>query len=468
MVDEYQDTNALQAEIVRRLAVAHRNVMVVGDDAQSIYAFRGADFRNIMDFPRLFPEARVLSLDQNYRSTQGILDLANAIINRAPEKYTKNLFTSRGEGQRPALVQALNEPEQSFFVAQRILELREEGVPLSEIAVLFRSSFHSFDLEIELGRRDIPFVKRGGFRFVETAHVKDVLAHLRVVANPTDTVSWHRILMLLEGVGPKSSRRDLGAGRRRLAVGGAGGGAGARAGRGRAEAARRGPRRRGDADGAGRPGRAGARVLFAGPAAGASRGLPEARARSRALRDHRAALPQRHRRCSPTWRSSRRPTASAASSPATARTRACSRSRPSTRRRASSGTRCSCCGPPTAASRRSTMLRDEADIEEERRLMYVAVTRAKDQLYLTYPVEMYDRGVGVILGKPSRFLEDLDEAALEPIRSSTRERKSSDSHAARRASAYSHDARRGFGTSILSTLPPATPALSALAAFAIG
>src|SRR6185503_62566 len=133
-------------------------------------------------------------------------DLANEVINQASQRYTKNLFSRREPGEKPGLVQALTEPEQSRFVAQRILELREEGVPLQDIAVLFRSSFHSFDLELELGRRDIPFVKRGGFRFIETAHVKDVLAHVRVVANPDDAVSWHRILLLLEGIGPKSSR----------------------------------------------------------------------------------------------------------------------------------------------------------------------------------------------------------------------------------------------------------------------
>ncbi|MGH7899029.1 MAG: ATP-dependent helicase, partial [Candidatus Binatia bacterium] len=203
MVDEYQDTNRLQAEIVELVGASHRNVMAVGDDAQSIYSFRGADFRNIMDFERLFPGARVITLEDNYRSTQPILDLANAVIERAAERYTKVLRTTEKEGERPMLVQAENESFQSRFVCQRILELREEGVPLEDVAVLFRSSYHSFGLELELARRDIPFIKRGGFKFVETAHVKDVVAHLRVVANPLDTVSWLRILLLLEGVGPK-------------------------------------------------------------------------------------------------------------------------------------------------------------------------------------------------------------------------------------------------------------------------
>ena len=207
MVDEYQDTNHLQAEIVRLLAATHDNVAVVGDDAQSIYSFRGANFRNIMDFPKHFPGARIIKLEENYRSTQPILNVTNEIIQRAKEGYEKRLFTRKGSGARPKLVQAGSEQMQSQFVCQKILELREEGVPLWDIAVLFRSSFHSFDLEIELTRHKIPFVKRGGFQFMETSHVKDLLAHLRVLANAQDTISWHRVLMLLEGIGPGASQK---------------------------------------------------------------------------------------------------------------------------------------------------------------------------------------------------------------------------------------------------------------------
>jgi DNA helicase II / ATP-dependent DNA helicase PcrA len=209
MVDEYQDTNRLQADVIRHLAASHQNVMVVGDDSQSIYAFRGATFKNIMEFPALFPGAAIYKLEENYRSTQPILNLANCIIEEAAEKYTKHLFTRKLDGPLPTLAEAAGENAQSRFVAQKILELREEGVPLSEVAVLFRSSFHSFDLEIELSRRGLPFVKRGGVKFIETAHVKDLLAHLRVVANPLDAVSWHRVLMLVEGVGPKKAQDVL-------------------------------------------------------------------------------------------------------------------------------------------------------------------------------------------------------------------------------------------------------------------
>jgi len=207
MVDEYQDTNHLQSEIVRLLAATHDNVAVVGDDAQSIYSFRGANFRNIMDFPKHFPGARIIKLEENYRSTQPILNLTNEIIQRATEGYEKRLFTRKNSGARPKLVQAGSEQMQSQFVCQKILELREEGVPLWDIAVLFRSSFHSFDLEVELTRHKIPFVKRGGFQFMETAHVKDLLAYMRVLANPQDAVSWNRILLLLEGIGPGAAQK---------------------------------------------------------------------------------------------------------------------------------------------------------------------------------------------------------------------------------------------------------------------
>src|SRR5207245_4352540 len=181
--------------------------MVVGDDSQSIYAFRGATFRNIMDFPKLFPGAQIFKLEENYRSTQPILTLANEVISLAAEKYPKKLFTRKQHGPTPVLAKGVDENAQSRFVAQRIMELREEGVPLSEIAVLFRSSCHSFDLEIELARRNVPFVKRGGCKCVEKAHVKDNLAHLRVAETPHDAVGCNRRLLLVGGGGPNRSHR---------------------------------------------------------------------------------------------------------------------------------------------------------------------------------------------------------------------------------------------------------------------
>jgi DNA helicase II / ATP-dependent DNA helicase PcrA len=206
MVDEYQDTNALQARIVQHLG-GHGNVMVVGDDSQSIYAFRGANFRNIMDFPKQFPGAAVITLEENFRSTQPILDLTNEIIARAAEKYSKELFTRREGGEKPMLVAVEGEATQSRFIAQQILELREQGVELKDIAVLFRAGYQSFDLEIELARLNIPYVKFGGLKLMETAHIKDVVAHLRVLENPRNIVSWTRILLLVDGVGPATAER---------------------------------------------------------------------------------------------------------------------------------------------------------------------------------------------------------------------------------------------------------------------
>lgn len=209
MVDEYQDTNRMQAEIVRLLAHTHDNVMVVGDDSQSIYSFRGADFRNIMDFPKLFPGTRIIRLEENYRSSQAILAVTNAVIDKATEKYTKTLYSRIEDGRKPALYAARDESEQARFVADKIRELYQEDFPLHEMAVLFRSGFHSYKLELELVNRQLSFEKRGGQKLTESAHIKDVLSYLRVIANPRDHLSWNRILLLLEKVGPKTARSLL-------------------------------------------------------------------------------------------------------------------------------------------------------------------------------------------------------------------------------------------------------------------
>lgn len=209
MVDEYQDTNHLQAEIVKGLSQYSKNVMVVGDDSQAIYSFRGADFHNIMQFPKLFDDVKIIKLEENYRSHQSILDFANRINDAAIEKYKKDLYSRRGSGQLPSIVAASTENLQSKFIVEKILDLREEGVPLKDIAVLFRSSFFSFDLELELAKANVPFQKFGGMKFVETAHVKDIMAFLRIAINPKDVISWYRVLLLHEGVGPKTAQRIL-------------------------------------------------------------------------------------------------------------------------------------------------------------------------------------------------------------------------------------------------------------------
>ena len=209
LVDEYQDTNVLQARILRGMCRTHSNITVVGDDAQSIYSFRGANFRNILGFPKQFEGTTIVTLEQNYRSTPPILEVTNTLISRATERFTKNLWTEREGGEPPWLVAAQDEQQQTQFVVDRILELHEEGTPLKEIAVLFRAGYMSADLEIELTNRKIPFEKWGGLKFLEAAHVKDVLAFLRILENPRDEVSWYRILLLLPGIGDATARSAI-------------------------------------------------------------------------------------------------------------------------------------------------------------------------------------------------------------------------------------------------------------------
>jgi len=206
MVDEYQDTNAIQADIVKWLALAHRNIMVVGDDSQSIYSFRGANYRNMFEFPAQFPETKVIRLEENYRSTQPILTFTNALMDQAQEKYTKCLFTQRTDGQVPRIIDTRSEPEQAMFICRAIKEEMSKGRSITDFAVLFRAAHHSFELEVELTRQGIPYVKYGGFKFMESAHIKDVLAHLRVVMNRDDTVSWGRILRLVKNIGQGKSQ----------------------------------------------------------------------------------------------------------------------------------------------------------------------------------------------------------------------------------------------------------------------
>jgi DNA helicase-2/ATP-dependent DNA helicase PcrA len=210
LVDEYQDTNRLQASILFGLKPDGRGLTVVGDDAQSIYAFRAATVRNILDFPAQFsPPAAIITLERNYRSTQPILAAANAVIDLAKERFTKNLWTERASDSRPILVSLRDEADQARYIVERVLENREGGALLKQQAVLFRTSSHSVPLEVELTRRNIPFVKFGGLKFLDAAHVKDVLALLRFVENPRDRVAGFRVLQLIPGIGPTSSQRVL-------------------------------------------------------------------------------------------------------------------------------------------------------------------------------------------------------------------------------------------------------------------
>ena len=412
LVDEYQDTNRLQAEVVRKLAATHENVMVVGDDSQSIYSFRGATFRNIMEFPELFPGTRIFKLEENYRSTQSILALANEILEGATEKYSKTLFTQKEQGERPALVQTVGENPQSRFVARKILELREEGVPLEDVAVLFRSSFHAFDLEIELAKRDIPFVKRGGFKFLETAHVKDVLAHLRVVQNPMDTVSWNRSLRLVDGVGTKRASDlvpQLATSEAPYEVLRQGGGRAALGLRNLAAAL--------ESVGA---------VEDGSPADQVNRLLeyyyPILKEQyddyPKRIRDleHLMVMAERYGDLEAFLADVTLEPPDESVQDVEAPDRDDERLVLSTIHSAK-GLEWRCVFVIWLVDGRfpsSYSFLTEEELEEERRLLYVAVTRAKQFLYLTFPVQVYDKVTGSMLSKPSRFLDDVPVSLVEP------------------------------------------------------
>jgi len=207
LVDEYQDTNRSQAGILRSLCGAAGNITVVGDDAQSIYSFRGATIENILEFPDDYEDATVITLEQNYRSTEQILAVANAVIDASPEMFPKALWSERPAGRRPELVTCYDEASQAAFVADRVLEHFEAGIPLREQAVLFRTGHHSAGLEIELSRRSIPFVKYGGLRFLEASHVKDLLSMLRILDNPRDELAWNRVVQMIPGIGPATTKK---------------------------------------------------------------------------------------------------------------------------------------------------------------------------------------------------------------------------------------------------------------------
>jgi DNA helicase-2/ATP-dependent DNA helicase PcrA len=413
MVDEYQDTNLIQADILYLLAGDNKNVMAVGDDSQSIYAFRGANFKNIMTFPQMFPGTEIIGLEENYRSVQPILSLTNAIIAGAAEKYEKNLFTRKIGGNRPLLVDTGAENRQSRFVVEKIKGLSREGVALKDIAVLFRAGFHSFDLEIELAREQVPFIKVGGFKFMESAHIKDLLAHLRVIHNPGDRISWYRLLLLLDQVGPKTAHSlfsaivEEQAGYSAILT--------LKKTPKNTEAFRR------------------LQALYAHidskPLSVAELGeavldyyLPILRNKyddhPKRIRDLEQLLiiMQRYRELESFL-------IDMALEPPNASLGETLMSAPDGQDRLVLSTIHSAKGlewhtvfiiwavdgrfPSVHA------LDKREDLEEELRLMYVAATRARQHLYLTYPSQVYDRSSGLFFGRPSRFVEELPEEILE-------------------------------------------------------
>lgn len=210
MVDEYQDTNLLQGDITYSLAEKHRNIMVVGDDAQSIYGFRGASHKNIMEFPKKFPECKIIKLEENYRSTQPILDVSNVILENMKNKYSKCLVSVKKEtGTAPQLLLFKNVYEEAEWIANKVIELREEGINLNHQGILFRSSYISIPLQAELSKRNVPYKMFGGLKFYETAHIKDILSYFKVLVNFKDELAWNRILMFIEGIGSKTCEKFL-------------------------------------------------------------------------------------------------------------------------------------------------------------------------------------------------------------------------------------------------------------------
>jgi DNA helicase-2/ATP-dependent DNA helicase PcrA len=418
MVDEYQDTNKLQAKIVRLMTATHDNVAVVGDECQSIYSFRGASHRNMLEFPELFPAAQVIKLEENFRSTQPVLDVANAIIADVKEGYAKRLFSRMKDGPPPVAVRARDENEQSRFVVQRIEELREEGVPPSEIAVLFRASSHSFDLEIELSKHGIPFRKFGGIKFAESAHVKDALAFLRVVCNPSDTLSWFRVLKMIDHIGDATVNQILdylGVERREFRA--------ARTKEGLFRKLHRFPARAGYKEHLGRL----ARML----ASLVEHKSPGAQL-STVLRFYRPILKTRHddyprrgrdlehlQTIAKRYKSPAELLADVALDPSDA---AHSNSRTRRGGDVTLSTVHSAKGLEwdalfviwmTDGWFPSSRSYDEFDdLEEERRLLYVAATRAKRHLYFVYPLNVYRGAEGDSFPVVSRFLEPISSAIL--------------------------------------------------------
>ncbi len=403
MVDEFQDTNRVQGEIVKLLGQDRHNVMVVGDDAQSIYSFRGANFKNIFDFPAYFPDCRIIKLTENYRSTQGILNFTNKVIDAAKEKYEKELYSRKKAGEKPAIVAAETENVQSKFVVQRILELREAGSTLNDIAVLFRSSYLSFDLEIELTRANIPYVKFGGMKLVEAAHIKDVIAFLRVIENPQDAVGWHRILLLHPGIGPRIAEKVLDRLTRRTG-----------------SAEMKGEEIEGDIPSS-------AHDLISFIAGEGKKSVQPIDKVESVLRYYKPLMqskyddyPKREKdlemfaSIAERYRSLQNFLADLALEPPTEsvvdlgeKDRKEEQITISTVHSAKGLEWNSVFVIWALDGKFPTMYATDDDdaLEEERRLMYVACTRAKENLYLTYPVNVYDRESGRIFTKPSRFIE---------------------------------------------------------------
>jgi DNA helicase-2/ATP-dependent DNA helicase PcrA len=407
MIDEYQDTNSLQHRIVKALAGSTANVMAVGDDAQSIYSFRGANHANILEFPSLFKDCALYAIEQNYRSVQPILDCANHVLQAASFGYKKELFSSLLSEEKPMIISTRNEQEQSAFIVQQILELREEGISLNAMAALVRSGYMSFDLEIELAKAQIPFRKFGGFKFIETAHVKDMLAFFRIANNPTDILAWHRLLLLLEGVGPGTASiitDEISSGKLSLM----------------------------DDTGWQEIKRGKDEILrllallrkMQDPALSINEKI------FLAGEFYRPILRKKHDDSAKRWKDIETFSAIAERYSDIATMLSEMALEPPTESveageefnedeyftistiHSAKGLEWNTVFIPWVLDGKfppNKALIDEEHIEEERRLMYVAITRAKEHLYLLYPIDIFDRESGMVLGSPSRFLDSVHE-----------------------------------------------------------
>jgi DNA helicase-2/ATP-dependent DNA helicase PcrA len=415
LVDEFQDTNKLQCDIVEAMAEPHGNLLVVGDDAQSIYGFRGANFDNILRFPERHPSCQKLSLVTNYRSTPPILALANASIGRNQKQFKKELRPSREGSLMPALVPLRDVHQQAEFVAQRILELREEGVALRDMAVLYRAHTHSMELQMELARRGIPFLVRAGVRFFEQAHIKDVLAHLKLVANPQDELSFKRVVKLVAGVGAASAdalwaqARDDGLQGRPLRLDEKLVPPKARAGlRNLAEALRK---------LSGMPSQPSEMIRVVLHEAGYAEALKLRYANAQARHDDVLQLADYALQAE----SLEQLLADLTLLDSLEAEDVVEGAEPDEKLTLSSvhqakGLEWRCVFLIWLADGRfpsAPALRAQGGEEEERRLFYVAVTRARDELYLTYPIMQDERREARLLLRPSRFLDELPLPSYE-------------------------------------------------------
>jgi DNA helicase-2/ATP-dependent DNA helicase PcrA len=415
LCDEYQDTSALQGELCDLCAAGHRNLMVVGDDAQSIYSFRGADFRNILEFPRRYPDAQVFKLETNYRSSPEVLALANQSIRHNQAQHPKQLRAVRPAAERPALIPLADVYQQAEFVAQRLLELHQaEGVPLREIAVLYRNHAHALELQVELTRRKVPYVVRSGLRFFEQAHIKDVVSYLRVAVNPQDELAWTRVLKLYHGVGEKTARRVVDHARQRGLPAAAAVAELVQAGRLPGPARESGRRLHGlltrMAEPPSDPATQITRVLEGHYAEHAATVFPNVEARLEdlaQLADYAARVPD-----APSFLAELSLVAGVAAEGVVPGEPPEEHLTLSTIHQAK-GLEWTCVFILWLAEGRfpsAPALREPAEEEEERRLFYVAATRSRRYLYLCHPRWAEDRrGLRTIL-RPSRFLTEIDSA----------------------------------------------------------